>query len=230
MKLNATNFFNHLIFHPFHAKTKKGKVLSLTASIALGVFSLGLCHITLAIRACWIKKPKGAAKKANDLKKAICKKQEPGDLSEIFPPYPKSTSKHAEAFLNELPFPKKHLKDSTFNGNKSYAFTLNLLPKENERTTKEEKGALPDRIECTFHIVSYNRAFIDNHEWKTFPDWTVVISEESTEKIDFRPSWIDLRKEGLINTLNELFADRDVIDINTRQTWKLSRQEEDRLI
>ncbi len=50
MRLTTDNFFNHLIFHPFEAKTSKEKVIALIASATCAFFTLGLCHVLCAWR------------------------------------------------------------------------------------------------------------------------------------------------------------------------------------
>ncbi|CCB91795.1 UPF0189 protein ymdB [Waddlia chondrophila 2032/99] len=45
MKLDFSNFFTHLIFHPFDADTKNERKFALVSSIALGIFSLFTVHL-----------------------------------------------------------------------------------------------------------------------------------------------------------------------------------------
>ena len=52
MKLTSQNFFSHLIFHPFDTSKKSDQAIALVASIACGIFSLGICHAVCAIRQC----------------------------------------------------------------------------------------------------------------------------------------------------------------------------------
>ncbi len=59
MKLTLKTFFSDLIFHPSQADTKRDKAISLIATIACGVFSLGICHLVCAIkRYCFTSKQK----------------------------------------------------------------------------------------------------------------------------------------------------------------------------
>lgn len=66
MRLTVDNFFSHLIFHPFDAHTKKDKVIALVASIACGIFSIGICHVICAIRNCFTHKPHSQTKSQDE--------------------------------------------------------------------------------------------------------------------------------------------------------------------
>ncbi|MBN9376827.1 MAG: hypothetical protein BGO14_01510 [Chlamydiales bacterium 38-26] len=50
MKLTVQSFFSRLIFHPMEAETKKDKSKALVASIACGIFTLGICHAVCAVK------------------------------------------------------------------------------------------------------------------------------------------------------------------------------------
>lgn len=56
MKLTTENFFSHLIFYPLEADTYNDRAVSLVASVALFVFSAGICHVVCGIRNCFTSK------------------------------------------------------------------------------------------------------------------------------------------------------------------------------
>ena len=60
MQLSFENFFSHLILYPFEANSKKDKTIALVASIACGIFSLGICHGLCAIIRHFKKRPPNA--------------------------------------------------------------------------------------------------------------------------------------------------------------------------
>lgn len=57
MRLTLENFFTHLIFCPCKADSVKDGMTALVASIACGVFSLGMCHVVCLIRNCCKHRP-----------------------------------------------------------------------------------------------------------------------------------------------------------------------------
>ena len=65
MKLTLESFFSHLILHPWEADTKKDKKNALVASIACGIFTLGICHAVCAVKKYFKAK---AADQPHDLK------------------------------------------------------------------------------------------------------------------------------------------------------------------
>ena len=50
MKLTLESFFSQLILHPWEAETNKDKKNALVASIACGIFTLGICHAVCAVK------------------------------------------------------------------------------------------------------------------------------------------------------------------------------------
>ena len=71
MRLTGENFISHLIFHPFDAETKSDKMLALAASIACGIFSLGICHIACAIRNWRHRPPEDATSQDNKIASVV---------------------------------------------------------------------------------------------------------------------------------------------------------------
>lgn len=68
MELNASNFFSHLIFHPLDVKTNTDKFITIVATVACWIFSLGICPAVCAIRNCITYVP---SKEASDRDKKI---------------------------------------------------------------------------------------------------------------------------------------------------------------
>lgn len=56
VKLTTENFFPHLIFYPLEADTYNDRAGSLVASVALFIFSAGICHVVCGIRNCFTSK------------------------------------------------------------------------------------------------------------------------------------------------------------------------------
>lgn len=61
MRLTFENFFSHLIFYPCEADTKIDRAIALVASIACGIFSIGICHAVCAIRNFFTHRPSDQA-------------------------------------------------------------------------------------------------------------------------------------------------------------------------
>jgi archaemetzincin len=57
MRLTLDNFCSFLAFHPLKTDTKKGKAIAVVATVALGVFTLGLFHAECAIKRCFTHAP-----------------------------------------------------------------------------------------------------------------------------------------------------------------------------
>ena len=57
MKLNLDNFCSDLIFCPWKADTRKGKLVATVSCIACWTLTLGICPLVCAIRNCYYKPP-----------------------------------------------------------------------------------------------------------------------------------------------------------------------------
>lgn len=106
MKLTLNNFFDRLIFNPFAATKTSEKVTSLLASVALLVFTLGICHVTCAIRkCCWTHKPSGTRMNSTEVRttqqaqSTLVRSPTPPPASIISPQPPAPTTATGEVSL-----------------------------------------------------------------------------------------------------------------------------------
>ncbi len=155
VRLTLQNFFSYLIFHPFEADTKKDRAAALIASIACGVFSIGICHAVCAIRNYFVYRPPGHTTK-QDQKISKVKGDINTGISQVDPNSPKNVPPEIEV---TIPLKVKNTLDRLF---EDTPYSIESLPAYPIVLNKREQLPIRENMKAPVMkgMFSGGRAFI----------------------------------------------------------------------